>query len=383
VKLTARGIGLRRAGLALATAVAVALGLASAGQEPVARDEAGRGDAAAKGAPAKKGGLRVPAGAAPKGRRVARDPLVPAPPAGAAEAAVPRTPKWPFHYVLQIEADDGRPVAVDYYPAREPFQAPVLILVHESGPNRSRNDFEQAIDDLKGVSLVRHLQEQGYAVLTLDVRQAGAANAEAPIRDLQAAYRFLIDRHNRGELNLGKLGVVGVGDGANLALAWAATPGGAVSNEGRLSDLGAVVMVSPVPEAWGTSLTRVLPGVASRFALGTLCGDKDEASLGLVRENQRVLERNRQSRVSYYDTSLHGVKLLTFFPKVAADVASFLDDPVKFRKTEWEPRYLLEPVAYEVKRLEPDSGFVEPPAPPGAVRARDAGKAAAPEKKVR
>ena len=33
------------------------------------------------------------------------------------------------------------------------------------------------------------------------------------VNDLQAAYQFLVDRTNRGELNLAKLGVVGAGRG--------------------------------------------------------------------------------------------------------------------------------------------------------------------------
>ena len=63
--------------------------------------------------------------------------------------------------------------------------------------------------------------------------------------DLQAAYYFLVDRHNRGDLNLAKLGVVALGDGANLAAAWAYQPGAAITTDGRPSDLSALAMISP------------------------------------------------------------------------------------------------------------------------------------------
>ena len=39
------------------------------------------------------------------------------------------------------------------------------------------------------------------------------------VDDLQAAYQFLVDRHNRGKLNLAKFGVLALGEGANLAAA--------------------------------------------------------------------------------------------------------------------------------------------------------------------
>ncbi len=111
-------------------------------------------------------------------------------------------------------------------------------MVHEK--DRSSKDFEDPIRDLKGQGLAEHMQGLNYAVMTFDLRGHGA-NVRGPLTpqswkmmvdDLQAAYVFLLDRHNRGELNLAQLGVLGVGEGANLVAAWAASPGGAVSSEG-------------------------------------------------------------------------------------------------------------------------------------------------------
>ena len=78
------------------------------------------------------------------------------------------------------------------------------MLIHESG--RSRKDFEEPVLDLKGQGLAEHLQELGYAVLSLDLRGQGQntrralAVSDRPrlVEDLQAAYYFLVDRHNRG-----------------------------------------------------------------------------------------------------------------------------------------------------------------------------------------
>ncbi len=371
----------------------------------------------------KTGGLRVPVGRIPKSRRqAAADPLKQAehpaekdanadPNAKAADpakakggaakkaadpAAVapnqPQHPIWPFHYTLKIAGADGSPLSAAYYPAKTSLEAPVVILLHEIGSGRAAKDFEQPIDELKGASFARHMQAAGFAVLVLNPRAPSGNNRNAQlssqdyrlmVTDLQNAYRFLVDRHNRGELNLAKLAVIALGDAANLAVAWAGSDGGGVSNEGRLSDLGAVVLISPLSEIPGRPLARDLPAIATRFPLLAMTGDRDAASIQVVRDNQRIIERHRLSRAAYYDTTLHAGKLLTFFPKLSTVVERFLDDPVKNRKVEWEPRFLLDPVPYDEIQLVPDSGFApfqqqRNPAPPARnAQPKEAGKKAA------
>jgi alpha-beta hydrolase superfamily lysophospholipase len=345
-----------------------------------AKDDAPAVKGKAKGkARERRGGQRVPGGAPPADARPAPDPLargVAAAGGGGAAAPAPAGPPvWPFHYTLRMAAVDGVVLQASYFPARSAFRAPVVMLIHEMGAGHSGKDFEEPLDELKGQSFARHLQDQGYAVLALDLRGGGggarregpqAADWRAMVADLQAAYRFLVDRHNRGELNLARLAVVGLGDGANLALAWAAAPGGAVSSEGRLSDIAALVLISPVAEVPGQALARVVPELAARIPMLVVCGDQDEASVAAVRATQALFERHRQSRVVYHDTTLHAARLLGFYPKVAGGVVDFLDDLVGSRAVEWEPRYLLEPVEYGEVTLVADSGFEAPPAAPAA-----------------
>ena len=71
------------------------------------------------------------------------------------------------------------------------------------------------------------------------------------VDDLQWVYQFMLNRHNRGEFNIAKLGVVALGEGANLVAAWAYQPGGTVSSEGRVTDLGALAVGSPLPASVG------------------------------------------------------------------------------------------------------------------------------------
>jgi Serine aminopeptidase, S33 len=318
-----------------------------------------------------KGGLRAPGGAPPKKlQKNAADPF-------AAPANV--APTWPYHYKFKIASSDNTPLAAQYYPSQRNTAA-VIMLVHEKG--RLGKDFEDGIEDLKDKGLAEYLQGQGYAVLLLDLRGHGSnprkelAPKEAPllIRDLQAAYQFLVDRHNREELNLAKLGVVALGEGANVVAAWAATPGGAVSSEGRISDLGALVLVSPVADGFGYRLGPALATVAPRIPVLLMAGEKDNLSLTSVKEAQPTVVRQRQSKVELFPTSLHAYKLLRFQPKVPDAIMAFFDTTIKkVRSEDWEPRYNLTPVAYadiEIVRKKAAAAPVPAPAPaPAAAKA--------------
>lgn len=265
------------------------------------------------------------------------------------------------HYRLKIKANDETSLNVVYYPAfpaRLGTNAPVLLMVHEK--ERSSRDFEEPIAELKKQGFAEHMQSLGYAVLAVDLRGHGA-NVRKPLTprdwtlmtgDLQAAYQFLVDRHNRGKLNLAKLGVLGIGEGANLVAAWANTPGGAVSGEGRTSDLGAMVLVSPLADGSGSVLRQVMGSLAPRIPLLLMAGERDPASADAVRAVRPLVERPaggmKQNRVEFFDSSLHGYKLLWLEPKVTSVIPKFFEGTIKLKATTpWEPRYNLTPVQYE------------------------------------
>ena len=189
-----------------------------------------------------------------KARPEAVDPLVKA---NVGDAKGKAAANGTYHYIFKLHSFDGSPLASSYYPSKLGPTAPVLMLIHEA--NRSRKDFEEQVEGLKGQGLAEHLQEEGYAVFSMDLRGQGqnprrvltAGDRSLMAEDLQAAYMFLIDRHNRGDLNVAKLGMIAIGEGANLAAAWAYQPGAAISTEGRASDLNALVLISPYPSGSG------------------------------------------------------------------------------------------------------------------------------------
>ena len=315
-----------------------------------------------------------------KARPEAGDPLAKADGAdakGKAKAAGAAT----YHYTFKLHSFDGSPLAASFYPSKLGSTAPVVMLVHEA--NRSRKDFEEAVTELKGLGLAEHLQEEGYAVFSMDLRGQGQnprrvlSASDRPLLawDLQAAYVFLLDRHNRGDFNVAKLGMIAVGEGANLAVAWAYQPGAAVSTEGRPSDLNALVLISPYPAGFGYVLGHILPSLAPRIPLALLAGSKDNASKDAVESVRRVVERARLNKVELFPSSLHGYKLMRLEPKATPAIMRFLEPTIKLRPIDWEPRYNLIPVTVsEIQTVRHTQTPEKPAAKKGQAKAVEAPK---------
>lgn len=333
----------------------VAWGQAQPGQgQGKARAPQADGKGAAK--PKKPGGVRVPVGVPPKGKGKARrgDPVAKA--AGDEVTVVIQ---------FQLGTDNGDDLAATYYRSDKGDTAPVVLLIHDKG--RQGRDFEEPISELEGKSLAEKLRQDGYAVLILDLRGHGAnprpakelgpKDWQAMTADLESAYTFLLDRHNHRELNLAKFAAIGLGTGANLLAHWAARPDAAIAaippgTGSRPSDLAAVVLISPLADAQGMKLETSLPLFASRLPALVVVGDKDAPSYDAVKAQQKVIERNRLSKIAYVENSpLASHQLLRFGPKVTEPLLRFLDGTVKLRRDEWEGRYNLDPVSYRDARL--------------------------------
>jgi hypothetical protein len=135
-----------------------------------------------------------------------------------------------------------------------------------------------------------------------------------------------------------------------------------------MSDLGGLVLVSPQLEAFDSRLLTPLAVIAPRLPIALLGGTRDAEAFEAARP---LVERNRSSQAVRLETRLQADRLLRFEPKIAEMITEFLEDPVKFRpNAEWEPRYLLNPVAAADVTLVPHE------APPAAA-AGGAGEATA------
>ncbi len=307
-----------------------------------------------KKAPKKPGGLRVPVGAPPKkalGRR--GDPIAKASPDADPATAVVK---------FQLGTTVGDFLAATYYPSAklDPSTAPVVLLVH--GKGRSSQDFDEPNKHMEGKSIAERLRQDGYAVLSFDLRGHGlnprptkeltAKDWQAMTADLQSAYLFLLDRHNRRELNLAKFAVMGLEAGANLAAHWAAETGAAVASpppnsDPRPTDLAALVLVSPLVDSDGMKLDVDVPLFAYRLPMILETGENEAVTAGAAKAVQKVIERNRQSKVALVkDSGLKSDVLLRLDPKANEPLWKFLDTTVKLRRDEWEGRYNLSPIAY-------------------------------------
>jgi hypothetical protein len=124
--------------------------------------------------------------------------------------------------------------------------------------------------------------------------------------------------------------------------------------------LAAIALISPVKEAHGLQLLPLVQRVAPRVPLLVASGQRDPHSSPAVQAIQGVVERQRTGRIAPFDSSLHGYKLVQFYPKVVETIAKFLDDPVKFKINEWEPRYLFDPSAYQAESVTPTKSIAKP-----------------------
>ncbi len=290
------------------------------------------------------------------------DPLL------AASANLPRTP---FHFRIRARSSEMRGGATfSYYPSRLGTKTSPIIMIHER--SQSPIDFETPIKDLNETGLAQSMQKAGYAVLVVDLRGSdfefrqpiGAIEREptSALSDLQIAYLFLLDRHNRAELNLSNLGVLALGDGCNLAVAWASARGAAVSSADRGSDIASMALISPRPDLFGSRIQIALASLAARIPLFLAAGERDAPSAQVVRDTRNLLARIPQSKTEIFPTSLQAYKLMRLWPKVASATTKFFDSTTKFRGVDWEPRYNLSPLDYQSVEATPNI----PPKTPAA-----------------
>ncbi|MEX0979005.1 MAG: alpha/beta fold hydrolase [Pirellulales bacterium] len=196
---------------------------------------------------------------------------------------------------VALKTSDGVALAATYYPSRLGKDAAVVILVHAYEGNRS--DFEV-------LSLA--LQRAGHAVIAPDLRGHGestgasgevrATDFDAMVRrDLEAVKRFLIEKNNAGELNIERLGMVGVEMGALIAINWAALdwswPMLATGKQGQ--DVKALAVISPEWIYKGLKITEVManPHVRSDLSFLIVTGERNPKLLQAAKRLHNALSR--------------------------------------------------------------------------------------------
>ena len=217
---------------------------------------------------------------------------------------------------VQFNTRDKLTLTADFYPPRKKGRAPLAMLIHDAGQDRSGL-----------VKVALNLQKRGFAVLALDLRGHGASVSEGwdwaerttesekvnlwsfAMRDLHAAKEYLRERKDVHNANLC---LVGVGAGAALAVRYA------LNDESAR----AVVLVDPQLEAYGYNLYK------------DVCGLEGLPTLIMIPSKRRDEADRMQLQAHKHNDGLEYVKIKTVRPgkdgnplvdkRVPSEVLTFL-----------------------------------------------------------
>jgi len=235
---------------------------------------------------------------------------------------------------LNLTTDDGVQLRATFYPGTKGKDTVPVILLHMW--KGDRNDFKQ---------LAPYLQSLGHAVLVPDLRGHGESTQvkgmnrpleadSMPLRmvdrmvadDMETLKRFLMAKHNAGELNIEKLCLVGAELGASVALDYArldwSWPPLATGKQGQ--DVRALVLISPQWSSHGLSLKAATahPAVTSELSVYIVVGKKNSRLVRDAKRLHKIFERfhpepPKEERAEKQDlfiselpTSLQGTKML-------------------------------------------------------------------------
>lgn len=211
-----------------------------------------------------------------------------------------------------VSAPDKFPIRFTYYPAivdkeknpAGPSESGVIILLH--GDKGSRNNWDKETAPAGQKTFPTVLQEQGYAVVSVDLRKHGQSVIEGqqePVQtedylkmaagDLKAVKDFIQVEHQAKNLNMGKMAVVGVGFSAPVAAAfsqfdWEQPPHDdspvPAQRTPRGQDVKALAFLSPDATAGRLSLNKSLVYLTKQnLAFLLIAGKQDPADKGAAK----------------------------------------------------------------------------------------------------
>jgi pimeloyl-ACP methyl ester carboxylesterase len=301
-------------------------------------------------------GEQPPAAPATKPAAPARPTTAPAA-KPAAEATAKKTkeeenkPPEPEAVLLETEDPTGKwMIHCTYYAPKEGVRdgkiTPPVIMLHGWGGQASEYSF-----------LAVGLQIYGFAVIAPDLRGHGRSTTrklidgtietvkfedlkpleiEGMVRDVESVKKYLRRRHNKGELNLDQLCVMGADVGSIIALNWAmmdwnATP----TTWGRQGqDVKALILLSPDMTFKRINATDALkhPAISRQLSILIAAGENDRDSFREATQIYKRLENLRPNLVKDPDqlkkvtapTALKGTKLLGRELPVNREILGFL-----------------------------------------------------------
>lgn len=282
-----------------------------------------------------------------------------------------------------FQTKDGGTIHATYYKSPRGKDAPVVVLLHMKDGNRF-------IWQNKG-GLAERLQEQGYAVLTVDLRfhgeSKGAANpgnvnqpdkdkdkkkgagAKKPAAgagelkpadykamaemDMEAVKKFIFEEHQAENLNMNKMGIVGAEMGASVAtyyaaIDWAKTPyddGQPGFKTPRGQDVRALVLISPQSSFHGLVMSPALNELRSnQFGVAFLvCVGKDDPqdknqAKKIFDQASALPESDKRMYKYEYPGKLRGTDLLGRRLGIEEHIMSFFEKHLRELDSPWRDR---------------------------------------------
>lgn len=268
-----------------------------------------------------------------------------------------RGPKVPEPEDVTLETKDDLSIKATYYPGTAKKEAVPVIMVHGIGGQRGDfHAFGMYLQSLGHAAIAPDLRGHGQsksqkgptgAPVTLDADKFNKGALEAMVADIQACKKFLLDKHNAGELNIEKLCVVGAEFGATLAIRWAAvdwlTQPLPAYKLGQ--DVKALVLLSPQPPYKALSYREALPVVQSQLSWLIIAGSEDTKSSTEANKLHKQLQTHHQRGGEDTDlfleepaTNLSGTKLLNKGLDVQNKIGVFIEKRLVKSGTQWQER---------------------------------------------
>ena len=279
----------------------------------------------------------------------------------------------PTSRVETVSAPDQFPIRFTYYPAiadkeKQPdgtSESGVVVLLH--GDKGSRNNWDKESAPAGQKTFPTLLQEQGYAVVTVDLRKHGQSvieGREEPLQnddylkmaagDLKAVKDFIQTEHQAKNLNMAKMAIIGVGFSAPVATAfsqfdWEQKPHDdspiEASRTPRGQDVKAIVLLSPEAAAGRLSLNKSLVYLTRQnLAFLLIAGKADGADKGTAKNAFKACggaTKKTENRVYLFEPDMkdRGTDLLGKGNQaIEGTILKFLDLHLKQIAVPWADR---------------------------------------------
>ena len=250
---------------------------------------------------------------------------------------------------VSLETKDGVALNATYLAGNKGKKTVPILMIHgwdgiraDMGPTAlalQRRGHAVLLPDLRGHGRSTKATVNGEEV-TIEREKMRKGQIEAVAFDLQACKKFLLEKHNKGEVNIELLCLIGADAGAVFALNFAAydwsKPQLPAFKLGR--DVGALVLLSPPASFKGVTSKRatVHPVIRERMSILIAAGKQDRKGFSAAKRLYSGLERARgdepeaiAERTIFFvepQTSLSGADLLKGRGlQVADNVAQFID----------------------------------------------------------